>query len=217
MTKKVILVLVFVGLVAGGVFAQAQFRLSAGQGVYFTSDFGGGVKAPGDTMFVKTPYAGGGGFIFLDATFAELSLGPWFGASLWKMTPPDKLTGKTEFNMFYTGLDIGLLGKYPVIINNQLSIFPLLGINYRLVLALEDEDTKYADPIDHSALWFRLGGGLDYSFTNIIYLRAGVLYGLRLANKYENNMLDNYPGMDTKTLPGHGLEVKLAVGFRFYP
>jgi hypothetical protein len=40
---------------------------------------------------------------------------------------------------------------------------------------------------------------------------------VRLANKFENDMVDGFdgPGVDTKTLLGHGLEIKVAVGYRF--
>jgi hypothetical protein len=74
--KKLMLLSVLAMVAAGGVFALPEFKLSAGGGGYFTSDFGGGVEASmsGQTMSIKTPYAGGGGFVFFDATFAELSL-----------------------------------------------------------------------------------------------------------------------------------------------
>ena len=205
-------------IATGRAFAQPEFKLSAGIGGYFTSDFGGGYEASmgGESMSVQTPYAGGGGFIFLDATFLELSLG-FFGGS-----GDSKMEGGGEemsFGMTNTGLDIGLLGKYPIAISDQLSVFPLLGINYRVILSIKNEDGEEADdPGDLSALWFKFGGGMDYSFTDSIYLRAGILYGLRLANKSENDMKDmvaESPGVDFKTLLGHGLEIKLAIGFKF--
>jgi opacity protein-like surface antigen len=69
---------------------------------------------------------------------------------------------------------------------------------------------------DFSALWFKLGGGLDYDITNNIYLHSEALYGLRLANKVENDMKDSIPdSADPKTRLGHGLNVKLAVGYKF--
>jgi hypothetical protein len=48
-------------------------------------------------------------------------------------------------------------------------------------------------------------------------LRGGLLYRLRLANKFEKDMVDIYDGQgaDPKPLLGHGLEVKIAVGYRF--
>jgi opacity protein-like surface antigen len=200
--KKLMLLSVLAALAAGGAFALPEFTLSAGAGGYFTSDFGGGVEASegGETMSIKTPYFGGGG----------------------KMKNEEP--GLTEeSDMSVMGLDIGLLGKYPFAVNEKLSVFPLLGITYRVVLSVKDEDgnkiddSGLADSGDFSALWFKLGGGLDFSFTDQVYLRGEALYGLRLANKFEKDMVDMFdePGVDTKTLLGHGLEVKVAVGYRF--
>jgi hypothetical protein len=125
--------------------------------------------------------------------------------------------------MSVMGLDIGLLGKYPFTLNEKFSVFPLLGITCRIMLSAKDEDGnqyKNSDgddaPGDFSALWFKLGGGLDFSFTDHIYLRGGLLYGLRLANTFENDTVDSMPSeADPKTLLGHGLEVNIAVGYRF--
>jgi opacity protein-like surface antigen len=218
MVKKGLVVLVLAVLVAGGAFAQAGFKLSAGAGGYFTSDFGGGYETSTrfSTSTSEFPYAGGGGFLFLDATFAELSFGFWGGSGK-SETTGGIFNGKV--NISYTGLDIGLLGKYPFTISNQLSLFPLFGITFRVILSGKSGNVKLDDPEDFSALWFRLGGGLDYSFTNSIYLRAGILYGLRLPNKAENDAVERAENSiistDANTLLGHGLEIKVAVGFRF--
>jgi opacity protein-like surface antigen len=223
MRKKGLLVLVLAAFTVAGAFALPEFKLSAGAGGYITGDFGGGIEASmgGETMSYKTPYFGGGGFAFFDATFAELSLGIFGGGGTSKYEEPGY---SFEDDTSVMGLDIGLLGKYPFAINDKLTVFPLLGITYRVVLSAKDEDgDQYENsdgdeaPGDFSALWFKLGGGVDYSFTDHVYLRAGILYGLRIANKAEKDMVDeyDYPGVDTKTLLGHGLEVKLAIGYRF--
>jgi hypothetical protein len=105
-----------------------------------------------------------------------------------------------------------------------------LGVTYRVILSAKNEDgEEEPNPIpgrqgddlagDLSALWFRFGGGVDFSFTDKIYLRGEVLYGLRLANKFENDLVDFYDKsamkVDVKPLLGHGLEAKVAVGVWF--
>jgi hypothetical protein len=225
MKKRIFLGLILAAVIAGGAFALPEFSLSAGAGGYFTSDFGGGAEASfgGQTMSVKTPYFGGGGFAFFDATYAELSVGFFAGGGTTKteMGGPSR-----EEDTSVMGLDIGLLGKYPFAINEQLSVFPLLGITYRLVLSAKDEDGDQVENVkgddaagDLSALWFKLGGGLDFAFTDRIYLHGGLLYGVRLANTFENDMVDFLKLSplveDPKTLLGHGLEVKIAVGYWF--
>jgi hypothetical protein len=225
MPKKLVLLSVLVALVAGGAFVLPEFKVSAGAGGYFTSDFGGGyeMSASGQITSSKTPYFGGGGFAFFDATFAELSLGYFGGGGTIKDEYPAQ---SIEIGIYYMGLDIGLLGKYPFVISDQLSIFPALGVTYRFMLSVKDGNgVQYENsdgeeaPEYFSALWFKFGGGLDFAFTGHIYLHGGVLYGLRLANKYENDGVDTFNNMqaiDTnKTLLGHGLEVKIAVGYRF--
>ncbi|MDR2515857.1 MAG: porin family protein [Spirochaetaceae bacterium] len=168
----------------------------------------------GSTMSVKTPYFGGGGFAFLDATYAELSVGFFGAAGTFKM---EQAGVSQEGDISLTGLDIGLLGKYPFAVNEKLSVFPLLGIGYRIMLAVKDQAGNAIGNSagDFSALWFRAGGGLDFSFTDHLYVRGGLLYGLRLANKFESDMVDSLSGMmDANTLLGHGLEVRIAEGAR---
>jgi opacity protein-like surface antigen len=212
MNRKGFVVLVVLAVMAAGsAFAQMpEFKLSAGAGGYFTSDFGGGYDAR-NTNELKWPYAGGGGFAFFDATFAELSLG-FFAAGGNLMINGEKITNN---NWSYTGLDISLLGKYPFTLTEQFTLFPLLGIDYRHFVSVKQNGTKLNR--DYSALWFKLGVGADYAFTDHIFARLGVVYGLRLANKFEKDWVKAMTGIaDTpETKLGHGLDVKLAVGYRF--
>jgi hypothetical protein len=209
MAKKTVSFLVLTLVAAGGVFAQG-FSMSAGAGEYFTGDFGGGIES--QAMSVKTPYIGGGGFAFFDATYAELSLGILGAGGTFTQEGGGQSRGS---DMAFMGLDIGLLGKYPFSISDRLALFPLLGITYRVMLSAKDADgNRYknssgddVDPGDFSALWFKLGSGLDFFVTDAIYIRYVESYGIRLANTFENDA-------DTKKL-GHGLEIKFAVGYRF--
>jgi hypothetical protein len=217
MRRRIFLGLVLAAVTAGGAFALPEPKLSVGAGGYFTSDFGGGVETSGfgQTMTLKTPYAGGGGFAFFDATYAELSLGIFGGDGKWK-----RELGRysSETDMSYTGLDIGLLGKYPFEISEKFSVFPLLGITYRAMLSQKDSNgNKSKDPEDFSALWFRLGGGGDFYFTDHVYLRGGLLYGFRVKNTFEKDQVDSWssPIVDAKARLGHGLELKIAVGYQF--
>jgi hypothetical protein len=208
---------------------KTVFGISAGVGGFIGGDFGGGVEgtAAGASIKYELPYFGGGGFAFFDATYAELTLGIYGGSGKIKATMKAGDQSQTEeSDMSYANFNIGLLGKYPFAVNQKLSVFPLLGIEYDICLSAKNEDGDEYEgmdgkggPGDFSALWFKFGGGLDYSFTEKIYLRFEALYGLRLANKVENDLKDYLEkmasGIDTKTLPGHGLTAKLAVGYKF--
>jgi opacity protein-like surface antigen len=232
MAKKTFLLVALAVVAAAGAFAQdeaaapastgSQGRVlgglfSAGVGGYITSDFGGGMEAtfPGGTMTLKMPYFGGGGFLFLDATYAELSFGFAGGGGTYTYEQTGNAGNSGDFS--FTALDIGLLGKYPFDLGSGLSVFPLLGINYRAVVALSQDGVSSDIAGDFSALWFKFGGGLDYAITNNIYLRGNLLYGIRIANKFENDQVDSTkgPGVDASTRLGHGLDVKVAVGYKF--
>jgi hypothetical protein len=226
MAKKSLVVLFIAAFAVGGAFAQAGF-FSVGVGGFIGGDFGGGVEGEASGFSAKakfeTPYFGGGGYAFVDATYVELSLAVFGGSGKFKMTYGGQ---SSDLDISITNFNIGLLGKYPFTINDKLSLFPLLGIDYQICLSAENEDGDEIKGVDgnggsgdFSALWFKFGGGLDYSFTEKIYLRFEALYGIRLENKFENDLQDyvQVPGVvvTTKTLLGHGLTAKLAVGYKF--
>jgi opacity protein-like surface antigen len=207
-------------LAAGSAFAQVpEFKLSAGAGGYFTSDFGGGVELTPPPGEAKMPYAGGGGFAFFDATFAELSFGFFAAGGNYERI----VSGITrdKFGISRTGLDISLLGKFPFALTEQFTLFPLLGITYRHFISAKASDpanliVSIGQGGNLSALWFKLGAGADYAFTDHIFARLDILYGLRLANKYEKDIVPAVnPALTWDTRLGHGLDVKLAVGYRF--
>jgi hypothetical protein len=212
MAKKLFPFLIFAVMIVGEASAQ-RFSLSTGAGGYFTGDFGGGFEMPllGQTMSYKYPYIGGGGFVFFDATYAEVSIGIFGGGGETSIEGGGGPSAK--FNVLYTGLDFGLLGKYPFMIKERFTVFPLLSVNYRLMLSAKS-DTAGLSPgkaSEYSALWLKLGTGVDYSISSNIYLRGEVLYGLRLLAGIERSA--SLSGIDT--LLGHGPEVKIAVGYKF--
>jgi hypothetical protein len=74
-----------------------------------------------------------------------------------------------------------------------------------------------------SALWFRLGAGMDFSFSDNVFLRTGLTYGIRLSNDAEDQMSEMFNalaqmfGSDARASNrlGHGLDFTLAIGYRF--
>ena len=219
MNRKGFLILVIAVLVVGGAFAQMpEFKLSAGAGGYFTSDFGGGYEyTVGSNLYEnKIPYYGGGGLVFFDATYVELSLGFFAAGGSFKMYCDG--TQFNKYDMSRTGLDIGLLGKYPFALGEQFTLFPLLGITYRRFISVKTDLPAFYVPSsagDLSVLWFKLGAGADFTFTDHIFARLGVVYGIRLKNKWEKYLVNEDYGHNMKIRLGHGLDVKLAVGYRF--
>jgi hypothetical protein len=258
MAKKGLFILVVATLVTGGVFAQTPFTFSAGFGGFIGGDFGGGLggdfggnieinyTALGSTKTtIDIPYFGGGGYAFLDAKYAELTLGIYRGSGKLRMKQEAKDDSsffiQQESDISIINFNIGLSLKYPFEIN-KISIYPLWGIGYHIALSVKDDGNEYTNldgkesPGDFSALWFNFGGGADYLFTEKIYLRFEALYGIRLPTRYENDLEKYYrevvfyelaatataagvPGYLTVTphlRPGHGLMARLAIGFKLY-
>jgi hypothetical protein len=226
MAKKSFMVLVLAVVIVGGTYALPEFRFGMGGGGYLMGEMGGGVEASYGSQSYSIEYNnfGGGGFVFLDLTFVELSLG-YFKTAVFNIRENlnGNLTGNS-MDLNATGLDIGLFIKYPFGINKKLLLFPLLGANYRHMLSVQDEDNRRVDGIgDFSSIWFKLGGGLDFSFTNNLFLRGEFIYGVRLSNEFESDLIDDMrkpgsefsnPSIGIKPTLGHGPQPKIAIGFR---
>jgi len=208
-SKKFWLVLLMAILVLSGAFASPTFKLSVGGGIFADLGTGGGFESSTEKVEVYMPGIAGGGFAFFDATYAELSLG--FSGGLGRiLIHSENHSINDDPYLSITSFNISLLGKYPFEIGTKWTIFPLLGIDYQLMLSVEDEYGVKAS--DFNALWFKLGAGFDRSFTEQIYLRFSTLYGIRLPNQLEKDAVDQ---LDASVLLGQGLTIKLAIGYRF--
>jgi opacity protein-like surface antigen len=232
MKKRVFLVLLIAVLATSAAFAQPEFKVSVGVGAFFENDFGGGVNVStfSITEKIETPYSGEAIYGFFDLTYLELSFGYFFGRATIKETVGLNFLGinvplfSYEETYKVTSYNLGLMAKYPIAIGNNFSFFPLLGIECKGILSLEDDyGTKLNGADDFDSLWFKFGVGGDISMTENIFLRLNVLYGIRATNKFERDTekelyVSAYePGqsVDTNILKGHGLTAKLAIGFRF--
>jgi opacity protein-like surface antigen len=134
-----------------------------------------------------------GAFIFADITYAELSIG--FLQQIGKVTdivahaapggtpiPPQPQPDETYISSL---LLIDLLGKYPFTLNEKISIYPALGIMFRVPVAGNaNSDFK------HNANWglgIKVGAGLDFTLTEALFLRCELLCYYELAADKEIN------------------------------
>ncbi|GHV84313.1 hypothetical protein AGMMS50212_16530 [Spirochaetia bacterium] len=228
--KKTIAILVFLKVVCSTVFGQ-DFSISVGAGGIFNAALGGGINGESTNMGIKQTYSvfdeqiAGGGFIFFDATYAEINVSYILGSATSKVTSEASGIGVTiEDKGTFSSINFGLLGKYPFEISDSFYLFPLLGIEYQLFLSRKNKDEKEyknlddeESPKDFSALWFKLGIGADINITDQLYIRPEILYGIRLKNKYEDDgkeyLSSRYP--NTEIGLGHGPTVKIGIGYRF--
>jgi hypothetical protein len=224
---------------AAAVSAQA---LSWGMSSSFGSEFGGGLEGSASGLEVtlsgkhEISYFTMSPCFFFDVTYLELSVGTllgwgkstttWSGAGF--PLPPDE-----ELSITAMSLTVGALGKYPIEVNDRITVFPLAGIGYQMYSSVDDKDwetVRYDNgkPVarDMDALWFRLGIGMDVGVSgSAVYARLAALYGVRLATKYEKDLKDAYEkvlepykdaggAVDVQTVRGHGLTVRIAFGYR---
>jgi opacity protein-like surface antigen len=152
-----------------------------------------------------------GGYLFFDATYAELSLDIQGGVNAYKEAARIKQGGEIASTRKGTGsetmLGFTLLGKYPFSLGKGLFLYPLVGIEYQIALAEKrkpDKDreydrtegkTEFDDSRDYPlSLWnsffVDVGAGLDFEFRSPFYVRTEFLYSFRLPTPYETATID---------------------------
>jgi len=184
-----------------------------------------------------------GGFLFFDATYAELSVMIQGGNNSYKENMIYSSASLTDSKGTGTEASLGfsLLGKYPFTVNNKITWFPMLGIEYQIALIqkrhpdgafvydrskgkLPEDRDKNDKPYPLSAwnsFWIDVGAGLDYNLTNSLFLRGEVLFGFRLPTSYEMGALQvvKKPPMNVSNPKLAGLtggpNLKIAIGYRF--
>jgi hypothetical protein len=203
MKKAIFVCVLFMALCYGNI-AAADF--SFGGGGVFDYDFGQGVKAEIPLMAAQleatqtVPWFGG--FVFFDAAYAEADLTILYGSADIQSNNALLLV---PFKKSVLAAEFGILGKYPIALSNAVTIFPLLGMNYNMIL--------FASP--YNTLGFQAGAGIDYALSGRLYLRAEALFNFRLANKVYTDAKSNVLLSDASTGFGLGPRIKIGVGHTF--
>jgi len=204
--KKFIVVTILLALAAGGAFAQLS--MSAGGGALFDFSTNNGAKDGGDLEGFRI--LSFGGYVFFDATYVEADVYFAYG----KNTAYQKVGGSSdsEDSGSSTQLGFSLLGKYPIELGS-ITIFPLLGVNYNMVLVYKyPGGDEFKDSIEKLSQFGILGGiGMDYFITDSLYLRAEGLFHLRFPTKrWNDSAVDG-----AKATLGMGPVVKVGLGYKF--
>ena len=230
-----------------------DFSLCGGGGVFFGGLFtrytlsangqidGNAVNVHADQEMNQINY---GAFVFLDGTWVVLNAGIQSGYNTFKEGMIADSDRGTEMDTAVSGkgsesmLHINLLGKYPFVLNEQLTLFPLAGVEYQITLAQYREvggRKKYnrtdgireSDAVGNAyqlsawnSLLINIGAGMDIGLSSSLFLRAELLYGFRLQTPYEIDMLEktkkgvNAPNPKLSGLTS-GPALKVAAGWRF--
>jgi hypothetical protein len=242
MSKK-IFIAAFLLAAAAAVFA-VDFGLSAGGGAFLGGNFTksetdvtkgvlgstGGMDTSNDVALAyKTKTFDVGAFIFLDATYVELSAA--YIAEIGKVTGESNsttdLTGysmgivntKTDIDENYIShvLIVDLLGKYPFALSEKLTVFPALGVGLKFPFGGNAQSDKA-----HDVTWGvvgKAGAGLDLSLTQVLFLRCEALFAYQFASDQEAKieMPEDGPGYDFQFKDvgyNMGPQVKIGVGYK---
>jgi len=225
MKRFIILIVIFVCV---GMVLSAQNKVSAGLGnlgLDFTglsfSDENEALKSSSIFNDLNGKDSSFGFFGFFDAVYAEANVGMGFG-KIASSELDDKKTLVSDEKTGLTYLSVGLLGKYPIDLG-VLTLFPLLGAEYRFPLVQKDDkkpDLKSSGKNgdlknnDYSNIWVRLGVGGDVNITDMIYVRPTFLYGIRLKTEGEKKQV-SAANHNSGNRFAHGFNFRLAAGFRF--
>jgi hypothetical protein len=224
--KKIIALLIFV--YAGAALFAQTVSLSVGGGAQFTADFTSVTlnqeykdtfndsKVPN----LNSHLVGFGIYGFFDATYIEANLGLLFGNA----NADDQSNSTTEFKkgIDVTALKIGIFGKYPFELSG-FTVFPMLGLDIMLPLGgmMFGETIPSGDPRTNfdkmfTQVWVKFGVGADFSITDSIFIRPEFLYGIRFNTDEETKSIGTWAsGKSYSGILGHGLDIRVAVGYRF--
>jgi hypothetical protein len=178
-----------------------------------------------------------GGFLFFDAAYAELDVS--FSGQSGLFPLGNGYISPNDYPVSTTSIGFALLGKYPIKVGS-LTLFPLLGVDYKLVVAAK---SRFGDDItdgnrgtnargargvvyyngiyengklsDFSNLWLKAGFGGDFSLNASWSLRSEYLYGIQLMNTAQTKSFAyNNTGDKKEALLTNGMTFKLAVAYR---
>jgi opacity protein-like surface antigen len=170
-----------------------------------------------------------GAFVFADIKYAELSIG--FLQQIGNVTDINASIAdgamevpQDDESYLSSLLLIEVLGKYPFTLNEKISIYPALGVMFRIPFAGND----YSD-FEHNASWglgIKAGGGLDFNLTEALFLRCELLvyYELTADKEISASVAEPYPPMSLPPIDldfdvkdaGYYVQpqLKIAIGYR---
>ena len=232
--KKLICFLMIIGLCATTTFAQgsppsqnsgdSRFRVSIGGGGLFSGNFSTwNVEkdaAESNLYRYNSSNMNVAPYFLLDLKYLELN----FGLLLGEINGDSTMSGNKNFPAQTLGLRGSAYLKLPFTLSSTFSMFPLLGVDYDLYLmARKSNDYDATFPINGNSnakpiealnnLWFKAGMGLDAFFSEHLFMRTELLYGIRLQNEMEKHLQDSRD--DVNWMLGHGGDFKIAIGYRF--
>lgn len=223
MKKITIFTVIFI---CSGVMLSAQINLLSGIGFLYDHNFNNGaarlIAGSGQLGMRHITNLSGGTYLFLDVTYVEINVGfaagflfdnGYFQQSSGSK-PAYSPKNKNISNVFQ--LNFSLLGKYPINIEN-ITLFPLIGVNYNLFLVNIDGSEINSN---YSQFGFQAGAGIDLNIlSDKVYFRIEALFQLRIvSNDIYNYCVENLMGGSdgASKIPGIGPVIKAAFCYKFF-
>lgn len=127
----------------------------------------------------------------------------------------------TTYSNKLSYITFAALGKYPFKVG-AFTLFPLLGAEYDLNVTHGIPDyfegasgLGLTSTGDYNQFWFKGGLGADISLGSKLYLRPEALYGFKLLNSDENNLVSSAQGGGvTASLTFSTFNFALLVGYK---
>jgi opacity protein-like surface antigen len=199
----------------------APFRLSIGGGGMLSADMSTwkvDEDVTGDLDRYNASTLSTAPYIFLDMKYIEVNAGLLLGQA------QNSNLGNPTFPADTLGLTFGAYLKLPFTLSGMFTLYPMLGADYDLYLLSKKSDDRDAQfPVGTgetgnamealSNVSFKIGAGLDTYFTDHLFLRTELLYGIGIPNKMDSYLKD--ARNDVEWQLSHSGEFKLAIGYRF--
>ncbi len=203
-------------------FRKPIIEISIGAGGIIAGGYGGGMAWPDGTR-VKMPYSAVGVYLFFDAVYAEAFFGYANGNGKWESTSADNPQDLPYMPRTY--ISAGLFAKYPLAFYERIKLFPLVGLYYEMSISgmlknvngndyMFDGANNRPEANSLSALWLKLGAGIDFDMGKTLYLRSELIYGARAANAFEQFCADRLQSGAWAEF-GQEVAVKIGVGAKF--
>ncbi|GHT50035.1 hypothetical protein FACS1894102_5280 [Spirochaetia bacterium] len=213
-----------------------EFNFSVGAGLHTGVDFNSlTATIKGGEYHQKRTQANIGGLLFFDATYVEADILVLGTSTTFTHNP--RLFSSTgiyaDWELGGVNIGLGLLGKFPIVINDEWTIFPLLGFQYDISVSQNfskdypyesdgseywaKEGANYGNSFDWSSFSLKAGLGADYSFAESYYVRAELLYDFRFNSAIDNGYINRITQTETVEDISNltmGFSVKILAGIR---
>jgi len=221
--KKICFLLLFSLLIISVIYASDYYSIGFGGDfgfvfTNFTSNLPNSINNIIEDEIKKIFWGRGGFWFYLDLIYLKLNTGGKYYVIF-------DIAG-IDYKETQSYLNMGIMGKYPFTLNNNISIFPFLGFDWQVfaIVEMSDGDSSYTIGRYKLPLYniernyfdrfvFNFGCGVDFNVSRLIYIRTMFKYGINLNTKTQRDMVDllNDLGYEFNIL-NHGPSIKIGIG-----